>query len=41
MSKSERFYGTEITINQKYGWDEQERKELARLKKKYEPEERQ
>jgi hypothetical protein len=30
--------GVEVTIQQAYGWDEQERKELARLKAKYEPE---
>lgn len=31
--------GVEITLLREYGWDEQERKELERLKKKYEPEE--
>lgn len=29
--------GTEITVSQQYGWDDQERKELKRLKEKYEP----
>lgn len=33
-----RLSGVELTIIQDYGWDEQERKELARLKAKYEPE---
>lgn len=36
--ESDKLSGAEITICQKYGWDEQERKELARLKAKYEPE---
>lgn len=36
--ESDSLSGVEITISQKYGWDEQERKELARLKAKYEPE---
>ena len=32
-------YGIEYTVTRPYGWDEEERKELARLKAKYEPEE--
>lgn len=36
--REDRLSGVEVTIEQKYGWDEQERKELARLKAKYEPE---
>lgn len=36
--REDRLSGVEITIKQSYGWDEQERKELARLKAKYEPE---
>lgn len=36
--ESDKLDDVEITIRQKYGWDEQERKELARLKAKYEPE---
>lgn len=39
LDHEENLSGVTITVEQQYGWDEKERKELARLKKKYEPEE--
>lgn len=37
-AREDRLYGVEIRIEQRSGWDEVERAELARLKAKYESE---
>lgn len=37
LARAGKLSGVIITIEQEYGWDEQERHELARLKEKYEP----